>query len=183
MLIEEILPSTHLSERHRMAAAGEPERVIAAAAEVTWREVPLTRKLMRIGKDKLDTLVFDEMAAQLGFRELVRTEDELVLGTVLKLPAMSPVPYVSAEDSVLDAFKAFDKPGHLRLVFNFCHTGGALHTLTRGQATSGAGAALTRISWIFIRLGSGMTRKEWLRAAVQRHQRPAAERGPGSGAV
>ncbi|KUJ65257.1 hypothetical protein ACZ90_48770 [Streptomyces albus subsp. albus] len=183
MLIEEILPHPHLSERHRAAVAGEPDQVIAAATEVTWREVPRTRRLMMIGKDGLDTTVFDEMAAQLGFRELARTEDELVMGAVLKLPFMSAVRYGASDSPAREAFDAFDKPGHLRVAFNFRHSGGTLHTQTRGRATSGAGAALATLGWMFIRLPSGMTRKEWLRAAVQRHQRPAADGGREGGAA
>lgn len=174
MSIDDILPDSHLRELHRAPAGEDAAAALRAATEVTWREVPRTRRLMMIGSAKLDTSVFDEMAGQLGFRELERTEHELVMGTVLKLPFAKAVPFAVDGRPARESFAAFDKPGHLRVVFNFRHENGELCTQTRGHATSSAGAVMARIGWAVIRLPSGMTRKEWLRAAVAR-LRPAPD--------
>lgn len=164
MLIDTVLPAVHGSERHAIAVPGPAERVLSTAAQVTWNEVPRTKLFVR-PKDGTAT-VMDGMADELGFRELARTPDERVLGAIIKLPKAAPVPIGGA--GTLADFESFDKPGHLKLAFNFQHSDGVLTTRTLVQGTGRVTALLFRLVWLGLRFGSGYTRKEWLRAVRRR---------------
>jgi hypothetical protein len=166
MQVDQILPKVHGREVHTVPLAAAPDDALRAVAEVTWKEVPRTSSLMRM-KKKGDVPVLDELARELGFREVLRTPDERVLATVLKLPSGSPVGW-GGDAPDLAAFRDFSEKGHLKLVFNFHHDGRELTTKTLVQGIGRGSAALFRVAWVFIRLPSGYTRKEWLRAVRRR---------------
>ncbi|MBH5335525.1 hypothetical protein IHE55_12235 [Streptomyces pactum] len=169
MFVQELLPRHHGQELHRIRIEGTAESVLKAAREVTWREVPNSRRLLGVKKDLLDTEVLPEICRQIGFQELRADERELTFGTVLSLPFGKPVPLDPGKPP-LEAFRAFDTKGHVRIAWNFHYADGELITHTRTAATSGGTGALFRLYWLFVRLPSGYTRKEWLRAIKKRHE-------------
>jgi hypothetical protein len=172
MHVDEILPKVHGRQAHTVALAASAADVLRAAAEVTWKEMPRASSVMR--KKKMpDASVLGELSREMGFREVLRTSDEQVFATVLKLPSGSPVAWGgSAPD--LAAFTDFAEKGHVKLILNFHHDGRQLTTKTLVQGIGAGSAALFRMAWPVIRLPSGSTRKEWLRAIRGRVAGPTA---------
>lgn len=170
MRVDEILPKVHGREEHSITLDAPADEVLRVAAQVTWKEVPRTSSLMRM-KKKADLSVLEGLSSELGFQEIVRTADEQVMGTILRLPSGAPVPLTRApSQSALEAFEAFSAKGHLKLAFNFHHDGRKLTTKTLVQGTGKGSGAVFRVMWLFLRLPSGFTRKEWLRAIRSRFQ-------------
>jgi hypothetical protein len=180
-----LLPAYDVAEVHSAWVRASPERVFQALREVTAGEVPMFRVLMRIRGLPTRVLsrrpfVFDRRTPLLdqflraGFVLLAEEPGrELVVGRIAqfwKPVGASSVPVRSAPD-----FIEFDNPGYAKAVVNFWvnreGVGTRLRTETRVAATDAASRVKFSRYWLLVRLGSGLTRRSWLKAV-----RRAAER-------
>ena len=152
---------------HTRRVHASDDDVFAAIEAVTPRELPLFRTLMRLrglGRSslgrELDTPFFAQLARQ-GFTVLSRDPPHgLVLGLVGK-------PW-RGEVGRADDFGAFAEPGAVRVATDVAVANGRLRTETRIVATDAAARRRFRAYWLVIRPGSGLIRREWLRAIARR---------------
>ncbi|WP_436775702.1 hypothetical protein [Yinghuangia sp. YIM S09857] len=169
MRLDDVLPEWHFRERHTIEIDAYADTVFRAIEELTWREVPTFRRLMVLrfaGRDRaVDTRILASMTKD-GFTVLDRSDNELVVGMIsTRLPAR-PVPL--AGELPADAVRAFDAPGHLKIVFNFLRRGSTVTTETRVWATDERSRRIFQAYWALIRPPSGVIRRAWLRAIRER---------------
>ncbi len=174
-LLEQVLPQYDLREYHEAHLDAPPERVWAALDDLRVRDLPLTIFLSRLrggpaawfGKgddESYDRRALDSVAP----RELVAEPPvELVLGDIACYTATRPDrPELARGD--LAKFQAFTEPGWSKVAMNFRFTatgdGTLLSTETRVHATDAATRQAFRRYWLLVRAGSGIIRRDILRA-------------------
>jgi len=174
VLIDKLLPSWDVHAVHGIDVAAPPERTWAALGQVTLRELPLARllTLLRgIGKHSHPDRPFLDAAGFLT--PLAHAERERVSGMVGRPWQLRPavVPLSGAED-----FTAFDRPGWVRVATDFrvlaIDGGSRLETETRIQATDRDARRRFAVYWRIVGFGSGLVRRDVLRATRQRAERP-----------
>jgi hypothetical protein len=185
MLIDQILPEWDFRERHASTVRASPERALRAAREVTAREAPLFRALIALRG--LPARLFGErrhrpadrpileVALAGGF--LLLAEElgrELVVGTIGQFWRATGAGGPRVADAA--AFLRFREPGFTKAVMNFHATDESrgrarLSTETRIQATDERARLRFALYWTLVRPGSGLIRREWLRAARRRAER------------
>jgi hypothetical protein len=180
--IDDLLPSWHFRERHRLGTSAEGADLLAAVERVTWAEVPVMRALMRArsaGRLRLgpDRPILEDMA-RLGFTMLARTGDELVAAAVGR--PWSPAggrrgPRLVDQPDPARFFVEFSAPGWAKMITNFRVSAGELTTETRVLLTDDRSRRAFRRYWLVIRPFSGLIRRRWLaaiaRRAVESHRR------------
>jgi hypothetical protein len=171
--LDEFLPEFHFSEVHSTLVAAPPERTLAAAREVTSRDMPAVRALMavrRLGRVPSKGPVIDEMLRN-GFFVLADRDDELVLGVVGRFWAFdSGITRIGPED-----FERYHAPNQAKAVMDFhveATPGGCLlSTETRIQGTDEDARRSFGRYWRIIHPGSALIRRVWLRAVRRRAER------------
>jgi hypothetical protein len=185
--LDEFLPGHDANEVHSIRVAAQPARVLAAARELTSREVPLLVGLMalrtlpavllrrspfRLRRDLRRPIL--AQATRRGFVVLAERPDELVLGIVGRFwTSTGGVERVSPDD-----FVAFDAPGFAKAVMNF-HVRAVdgdtlLTTETRIRGTDEEARRRFRRYWRVVMPGSALIRRAWLRAIRRRAERDLA---------
>jgi hypothetical protein len=168
--LDEFLPEFHFNEVHSTLVAASPEWTLAAAREVTARDMPVVRALMamrRLGRVPSKGPVIDEMLRN-GFFVLADRADELVLGVAGRFWAFdSGVTRIGPEE-----FADYSAPNQARAVMDFHvepRPGGCLlSTETRIQATDDQARRSFGRYWRVIHPGSALIRRAWLRAVRRR---------------
>lgn len=180
--LDEVLPAYRFRERHQRTIAATPDVVWAALLTMTPEELPLSRLLMGIrslpawlagrrdGFGASSRPVIDMFIAG-GFRKLRDDPPHVIVAGA----AMQPwrlVPGEVADVRDLAGFRAFKQPGFVLAAVSFelepTDHGTRLSTETRVQPTdAGAGRAFLPY-WLVIRAGSGLIRREMLRAVAKR---------------
>ncbi len=180
--LDEVLPVYRFRERHERIIAAPPERVWSALLSITPQDLPLSRLLMGVrgapawlagqrgGFGASGRPIIDLFIAG-GFRKL-RDDPPRVL---IAGAAMQPWRLVQgdvADVRDLAGFLAFKQPGFVRTAVSFelepVENGTRLSTETRVRPTdAGAGHAFFPY-WLVIRAGSGLIRREMLRAVARR---------------
>jgi hypothetical protein len=122
-LIDKFAPESHFREVHRIAVLAPADAALRAIREVTAREIRLFRFLTwlrRVGRPGGESILNpppDEpilrVALRSGFMELESSEREIVVGTVVIVPAHSRRPQTP------DEFLATISPGWAKAVMNF----------------------------------------------------------------
>lgn len=181
--LDEILPTFRFGERHEKTIAAPPERVWRALLTITAQDLPVSRLLMGIrglparisgGHGGLNRAshrpVLDEFLKG-GFRELrVDPPHVLVAGAALQPWRLVQGEVVDVRD--LAGFRAFNKPGFVLAAISFelepIDTGTRLSTETRIQPTDARAGRAFLPYWLVIRAGSGLIRREMLRAVARR---------------
>ncbi|MGD9695042.1 MAG: hypothetical protein AB7V42_05215 [Thermoleophilia bacterium] len=184
-VLDDVLPAYRHRERHGATIAAPPERVWDALHAVTVRELALTRVLMAaralparltgrgdaFNEDAAQT--FMRVMAENGFTMLRDDPSALVAGSIgrpWQLRRESAVPFDGR-----DGFRAFGDPGYVLMATSFeCEPdagGTRLCTETRVQPTDESAARSFRPYWLAIRAGSGLIRREILRAVRRRAER------------
>jgi hypothetical protein len=179
--LDEILPAPHFRERHARVIAASPRAVWDALQELRLGELALSRTLMAV--------------RELPARLLGRGPSRMVSGRLLE---EGPVPVVGsnagraivaagvmqpwklrggATPPVLDAagVRAFREPGWVKVGLDFVlePVSGAtrLVTETRVEATDARTRRLFGLYWLLILVGSGLIRRDMLRAVAARAER------------
>jgi hypothetical protein len=181
VLIDRFLPAYDWNEVHSIEIRAAPAAVLSALRAVTAAEMPLVGILM--GVRRLPARILGSRAPARGggpvleevlrslFVLLAENESELVVGTVGRFwqarPAQSRI-----RDG--DGFIAFDAPGWAKAAMDFRVAGAAeggrtrLTTETRIAATDARARRRFAAYWLFVRPGSGLIRRLWLRAVKTR---------------
>ena len=179
LTLDELLPDPHFRERHGRRIEAPPADVWRAIEELRLGDLVLSRALMGVRM----------LPARLaGRRQAVR----MVSGRLLEegpVPVLASEPTRAAvaggvlqpwkitgghEPPELDAaaLQAFAEPGWVKVGFDFilepAGSGTRLTTETRVTATDPGTRARFRIYWTIIRLGSGLIRRDMLRAVARR---------------
>ena len=175
MLIDTLLPSWDVHAVHGVDVAASPERTWTALAQVTVRELPLARVLMRLrGLGRSSSGLDRPFLDRVGFLvPLGEARHERVSGMIGRpwQPRPARVRIAGAED-----FAAFDRPGWVRIATDFRVASGArgsrLETETRIQATDASARRRFAVYWRIVGFGSALVRRDVLRAARRRAERP-----------
>jgi hypothetical protein len=177
MRIDDLLPTWHFRECHRLVTSAAAAELLAAIEQVTWAEVPVMRTLMRLrsaGRLKLglDRPVIDEMAS-LGFTVLARDDQEIVAAAIGRpwSPVGQRAPRLAAQVDPARSFVAFSTPGWAKMILNFHAARGELTTETRVLLTDERSRRAFRRYWLVIRPFSGLIRRRWLAAIARRARR------------
>jgi len=175
-LLDVALPQWDFAERHARLVHASPAVVWQALQDASMRDLPVTRGLMRVRmpgrrpSGRRDRLVLDALPPG----ELARREKaELMLGLVAPLSlridanSLTALRPVDSED-----FQRTLPDGWVRIGMDFrlspAGTGTRLETETRVRATGPRAKRVFGRYWLVIRLGSGLIRRELLRAVARR---------------
>lgn len=178
--IDDFMPVWQFDERHSITVNAPPEQVFAAIRAVTADEILLFRTLTwirRMGRPGAENILnvperqpIIDVATRTAF--VVLADDaprELVIGTVIFAPPRTP----GVRRLTPDLFRRKLPPGAALATMNFLiepeRAGGSLvSTETRVFANSPSAVRRFRIYWRFIRPGSDIMRRMWLRAIKRR---------------
>ena len=173
MPLEEFLPDFDFNEVHSTPVAASPDRALAAARELTPRDVPLMAALTSLRRLRLNRSpdpIVDQMLRS-GFVVLADRPAELVLGVAGRFWTPSGgIARIGPGE-----FEGFREPNHARAVMDF-HVqpgpgGCLLSTETRIQATDEQARRSFGRYWRVVHPGSALIRRVWLRAARRRAER------------
>jgi hypothetical protein len=189
-VLDEVLPVYRHRERHSAQIAAGPETVWSALHAVSNGDLRLTRVLMSIrafparlrgarrppGGLPADR-GFIEAFLERGYRELrVDPPSTLVAGAAGQPWELRGGETTDVVD--LDGFRAFARPGFVLIATSFeleaLGDGTRLSTETRVQPTDPTAARAFRPYWLAIRAGSGLIRRDMLRAVRRRAEHDAA---------
>ena len=179
LTLDELLPAPHFRERHERHIAAPPAAVWQALQDLRLGDLALTRALMAVrllparlsGRQAASRMVSGRLLEE-GPVPVLAEEPEraVVAGGV-----MQPWKLTGGEDPpVLDAraLQAFAEPGWVKtgfdLVIETDGTGTRLTTETRVTATDPRTRARFGLYWLVIRAGSGLIRRDMLRAVARR---------------
>lgn len=184
--LDEVLPTYRFGEHHKMTIAAPPYVVWGALLAVTTQDLPLSRLLMgirglpsRISGRNTRLMrashkpVIDQFIAA-GFRKL-RVDPPNVLAAGAAIQPWRLVRGEVADVCDLAGFRAFNQPGFVLAAVSFeleqTEKGIRLSTETRVQPTDGRSRLAFLAYWLVIRAGSGLIRREMLRAVARRSGR------------
>jgi hypothetical protein len=175
-VLDDVLPAHRHRERHATRIAASPEAVWSALHAVTIGDLRLTRVLMGIrmlrkpDATRNDARFLDAFYRR-GFRELlVDPPSTLVAGAAGQPWRLRGGEIVDVGD--LAGLQAFARPGFVLMATSFelepLGDGTRLSTETRVLPTDTASARAFRPYWYAIRCGSGLIRRDLLRAVRRR---------------
>lgn len=186
MLLDEVMPSYHFHETHAIDVRASPEAALDAVRSLRPGDVRLLTALLSLrnlparlfGRRppvwSSESSLLDQLLAR-GFVVVAENPDrELVVGVVGRFwrPDAWSSDQVQSPVSDGQEFVAFDLPGYAKASANFLvEPAGALTrvtTETRIQATDSAARRKFAPYWALIRPGSGLIRRDLLRAVRRR---------------
>lgn len=170
-LIDEILPSCQRREVHRRAAGTASAPALwEAIHELGADEMKLMRALMSVRtlgqgrKDSGRTVL--EGFRRMGFRVVAEEPNrELVVAGIGRF--WTPSGGLRRVEG-REQFTEFAEPGYAKVAFNFLLADGEISTETRIAGTDAHAQRRFGLYWLLVRPGSGLIRREWLRALVKR---------------
>lgn len=185
--LDEVLPVYRFRERHERSIAAPPERVWSALLSITPRDLPLSRLLMGIrsvpswlsrrrgGFGATSRPVIDLFIAG-GFRKLRDDPPHVIVaGAAMQPWRLVPGEVVDVRD--LAGFRGFKQPGFVLAAVSFelvpVNGGTRLSTETRVQPTDARAGRAFLPYWVAIRAGSGLIRRDMLRAIARRAMNPS----------
>ena len=170
ILLDQVTPSCDRSEVHRRTSAASAPALWDAIHALRADELTAMRVLMgvrtlgrRAGEGDLTVL---EGFRRMGFRKIAEEpEQELVVAGIGRF--WTPSGGLRKVTDV-DQFLHFQEPGYAKVAFNFRLVDGEISTETRIAATDARARRRFGLYWMLIRPGSGLIRREWLRALDRR---------------
>ena len=179
LTLDDLLPAPHFRERHERRVAAPPEAVWRAVQDLRLGDLALSRALMGI------RLLPARLAGRprpfgMGSGRLLEDGAVTVLSSdpehaVVAGSVMQPWRITGGEDPpALDApaLQAFAEPGWVKVGFDLliepAGAGTRLTTETRVTATDLRTRARFGLYWLAIRGGSGLIRRDMLRAVARR---------------
>jgi hypothetical protein len=179
ILLDQVMPSYDRSEVHRRKTAASPPALWDAIHDLRASELKAMRVLMglrtlgrRSGEGDLTVL---EGFRRMGFRKVAEEPgQELVVAGIGRFwtPSGGLRKVTNKEQ-----FLSFEEPGYAKVAFNFRLQGGGISTETRIAGTDARARRRFGLYWLAIRPGSGLIRREWLRALDRRAQASLASSG------
>jgi hypothetical protein len=170
-LIDGVMPAYDRREVHRRRVGAPPAAVWRAVREVETGELKLASALMSmrsLGRGGFRPGPVLRTFERMGFAILGEEPGrELLIGGIGRF--WSPSGGLRKVDSG-EGFAAFDEPGYAKTAFDFRLEDGVLSTETRIMGTDARASRLFGLYWLAIRPGSGLIRREWLRAIDRRAQ-------------
>jgi hypothetical protein len=181
---DELLPAPHFRERHERRIAAPPAAVWQAMQELRLGDLLLSRALMGIrllparlaGRTQPSRMVSGRLLEEGPVPVLAEAPGRAVVAGGV----MQPWKIAGDEDPpALDAaaLQAFAEPGWVKTGFDFVldpdGTGTRVTTETRVTATDARTRARFGLYWLFIRAGSGLIRRDMLRALARRAEAAA----------
>lgn len=179
LTLDELMPAPHFREHHERRIAAPPAAVWAAVQELRLGDLALSRALMGIrllparlaGRKAPSRMVAGRLLEEGPVPVLAAEPDHAVLaGGVLqpwKIAGGEEPPALDAP-----ALQAFAEPGWVKVGFDLVMeptgAGTRLTTETRVTATDPGTRARFGLYWLFIRAGSGLIRRDMLRAVARR---------------
>jgi hypothetical protein len=179
LTIDELLPAPHFREHHERRIAAPPAAVWQAVQELRLRDLALSRALMGIrllparlaGREQASRLVESRLFDGGPVTLLDSDPDHAVLGGGV----MQPWKLTGGEEPPeldVPALQAFSEPGWVKVGFDFVieptGSGSRVTTETRVTATDPRTRARFGLYWLFVRAGSGLIRRDMLRAVARR---------------
>lgn len=172
ILLDQAMTACDRREVHRRKTAAAPPALWAAIHDLRADELTAMRVLMGIrtlgrktGEGDLTVL---EGFRRMGFRKVAEEPDrELVVVGIGRFWTPSGGLRKVQDD---EQFLNFQEPGYAKVAFNFRIEDGVISTETRIAATDAHARRRFRLYWLAIRPGSGLIRREWLRALDRRAQ-------------
>lgn len=181
ILLDQVMPSYDRGELHRRQTTTAPADLWRAIHDLRADELPLMRALMSVrtlGRrvDDANRTVLQGFQ-RMGFRRLAeeRERELVVVGIGQFWKPSGGLREVTDKDQ----FLSFAEPGYAKVAFNFRIDDGELSTETRIAGTDPRARRLFGLYWTLIRPGSGLIRREWLRALDRRARESAAGRTDG----
>jgi hypothetical protein len=186
--LDRLLPTYHYRERHSRSIAASPADVWDAVERVRWAELALARPLLA-----LRALPARLTGARPPWQRSGPIVDNLPIPLLAEEPGRELVfagalrPWLRGDRSppVLDRdrFRRFSEPGWVKVALDIRLTreraGTRISTETRIQATDQRARRAFAAYWLLVRPGSGLVRRELLRAIARRaDERDAAGRAP-----
>jgi hypothetical protein len=156
--LDDVLPEYDVRERHERRVAAAPGDALAAALGVPLAPDALVCTLFRLRGVPGGGSVYGTLRA-LGFEEIVRADDRVVLGAAGRpwSPRGRIVPFASAG------------PGQVRVAVSIEAAadgdGSRLATETRIAAADASARRAFRRYWLVVGPFSALTRRRWLAAA------------------
>jgi hypothetical protein len=169
ILLERVMPDYDRREVHRRAIGAAPAATWDALHQLRGEEVAAMRLLMGIrtlGRARGDSRTVLDSFGRMGFRVLDEEPgSQLVVAGIGRF--WQPSGGLRRVES-REQFASFDEPGYAKVAFDFRLEDGELSTETRIAGTDARARRRFRLYWLAIRPGSGLIRREWLRAIERR---------------
>lgn len=165
MLIDEFLPEFDFEEKHSIAILADAATVYEAAQDANFGESWLVRTLLTLRGMSADALTLRNLSYS-KFRILgERPARELLIG----LAGRFWTPWGDLQDVNAENFKAFEKSGYAKAVWNFSLESDdegltRLTTETRIKCLDDGSRRCFRFYWTFVQPFSGLIRMEMLKA-------------------
>jgi hypothetical protein len=184
LTIDDLLPAPHFREHHERRIAAPPAAVWQAVQELRLGDLLLSRALMAIrllparlaGRREASRMVSGRLLEEGPVPVLAEAAGRAVVAGGV----MQPWKLTGGEEPpALDAagLQAFAEPGWVKTGFDLVvepdGAGSRLTTETRVTATDPATRARFGLYWLFIRAGSGLIRRDMLRALARRAEAAA----------
>ncbi|MFN0138779.1 MAG: hypothetical protein ACKVQW_01665 [Pyrinomonadaceae bacterium] len=176
MLIDEFLSEYDFEEKHSIAVRADAATVHEAAQTANFGESWIVRTLLTLRGMSADALTLRNLSYS-KFRILgERPACELLIGLAGKFWT----PWGDLQDVNSDNFKAFDKSGYAKAVWNFSVSADGentrLTTETRIKCLDEGSRRSFGFYWTFVQPFSGLIRMEMLRLIKQKAERKTSER-------
>jgi len=186
ILLDDIMPAYDRREVHGRKTAAPAPALWDAVHDLTANELRVMRALMGLrtlgrGDGDGDRTVLEGFE-RMGFRQLAEDPgQELVIAGIGRF--WKPSGGLRRVEGP-EHFTNFEEPGYAKVAFNFRLAEGRLSTETRIAGTDAHARRRFGLYWLLIRPGSGLIRREWLRALDQRAQSspPSAAMAPSQSA-
>lgn len=168
MLIDEFLAEYDFEEKHSIAINADAKTVYEAAQTANFGESWIVRTLLTLRGMSANALTLKNLSYS-KFRILgERPASELLIGLAGKFWT----PWGDLQDVNADNFKAFDKSGYAKAVWNFSldrdGENTRLTTETRIKCLDDSSRRSFGFYWTFIQPFSGLIRMEMLRTIKQK---------------
>jgi hypothetical protein len=177
LTLDDLVPQPDFSERHELRIAAPPAAVWEALQDIRLADTVLSRTLMGI---RLLPARLAGRSTRMVSGRLLEEGPVPVLGTdprrsIVAGGAMQPWKLTGGEEPPpLDAaqLRAFAQPGWVKAAFDFVlepdGDGTRVSTETRVSATDAGTRVRFALYWKLIRVGSGLIRRDLLRAVARR---------------
>ncbi|MGW7320018.1 hypothetical protein [Streptomyces sp. NPDC054854] len=167
--LDRLVPEWHFREIHRIPVAGSTDEVMRAVYATTWAEAPVARALIAITRADVsaERRIVSDYLRESG--EVIPSGSEEFLFAAVQ--SMDDIP--RPPGTISEIIRECPGPGILKIGMNVRYARGILSTETRIFATDDRARRRFAPYWLFIRFGSGATRKSMLRAIRDRVLREA----------